>query len=152
MSSEILQYIPHREKMVLIDTIVDKSRENFIVEVKTSSRSLLSTPEGIPAFCAIEYMAQSIAAYNKIYAMGGVESVEPRIGFIIAIRKFESELKFIPLDKSLFVKVEPILVVNNSGSFTCYIEMDSKVIASAKITAYEPSDEELEKFKRDANE
>lgn len=152
MSHEIHQYIPHREKMVLIDKIVDKSRESFTVEVNTSENSLLATFEGIPAFCGIEYMAQSIAAFNKVYAMSGEQSEAPRIGFIIAIRKFESAMKLFPLDKKLLVKVEPILVVNNSGSFNASIEMDSHIIASAKITAYEPSDEELEKFKQDANE
>lgn len=149
MKADITSYIPHREKMVLLDSLVDESQENFTATLKTSDESLLVTNQGIPAFCGIEYMAQSIAAYNNIYAMSGVKSETPKIGFIIAIRKFESTIDYFPLDRDLFIKIEPILVVANSGSFNCTISMDNETICSGKITAYEPSDEELEKFKRD---
>lgn len=151
MNTNITNYIPHRQKMVLIDNIIDESEDNFKVEVLSSKKSLLATAEGIPAFCAIEYMAQSISAYNKIYAMSGVSSVVPRIGFIIAIRKFKCELDYLPLNERFIISIDPILVVNSSGSFNCSLAIGSKVIATSKITAYEPSDAELERFKQDGN-
>lgn len=149
MNTDITQHIPHRGQMILIDNIIDKSEDNFTVEVLSSSSSLLSTSKGIPAYCCVEYMAQTISAYNNIYAMSGVPAKEPQIGFILAIRKFKCEIDYLPVDSRFIIKVTPILIVNNSGSFECSMELEGRVIATGKITAYEPSAEELIKFQEE---
>jgi predicted hotdog family 3-hydroxylacyl-ACP dehydratase len=149
MNQEILKLIPHRQSLVLIDEVLDTSKNNFTVLVKVSKKSLLATKKGVPGFCGIEYMAQSIAAYNNTHF--NLED-KPKLGFVIAIRGFESELNFFPLGSRLEVFIEPNLIFqNSSGSFKGEIKIDNKIVAKATITAYVPSDEELAGFKSEAN-
>lgn len=149
MNQEILKLIPHRHKLVLIDEVLDASKENFTVLVEVDDKSLLATKDGVPGFCGIEYMAQSIAAYNNTHF--NLED-KPKLGFVIAIRGFESELEFFPLGSSLEVFIEPNLIFqNSSGSFKGEIKIKNEIVAKASITAYVPTDEELAGFKDEAS-
>jgi predicted hotdog family 3-hydroxylacyl-ACP dehydratase len=149
MNQEILKLIPHRQKLVLIDEVIDASKVNFTVLVEVDDNSLLVTDHGVPSFCGIEYMAQSIAAYNNTHFN---QEALPKLGFVIAIRGFESNLDYFAKGSSLKVNIEPNLIFqNSSGSFKGEIKLNDKIIAKASITAYVPSDEELSGFKNEAN-
>jgi predicted hotdog family 3-hydroxylacyl-ACP dehydratase len=149
MNNELLKLIPHREKMVLIDKIINLTESDFQAQVTITSNSLLVTEKGVPAYCAIEYMAQSIAAFNNLHF--STKEI-PDLGFIIAIRSFKSSMKYFEIGSQLDIFVDPILIVKSSGSFKCIIKINNVEVTSARITAYVPSSEELAQLKSESYE
>lgn len=147
MENEILNYIPHRRTMALIETIKKKDKENFVIGLEITENSALSTLQGVPTYCGVEYMAQSIAAYNTMFYSEGERA---KIGFMVSIRNFKSSKEFFEIGSSLEVHIDPVLIVSNSGTFNCKILSNNNEISSARITAYVPTEEELEKFKRES--
>lgn len=150
MTNDILKYIPHRNSMVLIDKIVDHSLETFCVEVKVTTKSLLYSERGVPSYTGIEYMAQSIAAFNTLhYSKDGDERA--KLGFIVSVRSFKSEIEFFKEGDVLNIFVEPILIVKNSGSFNAQIKINNNIVSTARVTAYVPTLEELEDLKKETS-
>jgi len=147
MSKEILNYIPHRRTMVLIDRIINKDKDRFAVEVKVDENSLLYSKKGVPSYCAIEYMAQSVAAYSSLFLERNKNA--SKVGFIVSIRAYKCSRGFFQMNENLKVLVKPIMVVSNSGTFNCEIMIGDEQVSKARITAYVPSELELEKMKKD---
>ena len=150
MNKEILNYIPHRRTMVLVDQIVSKDKDNFAVQINIKESSLLYCDKGVPSYCAIEYMAQSVAAYSSLFLEKN-ESAS-KVGFIVSIRAYKSSRDFFKKGEKLKVKVNPVMFVSNSGTFSCELFIGGKVISKARITAYVPSQSELEKMKKEKYE
>ena len=145
---EITRYIPHREHMVLIDQIDKNFEDDFTTIVNINSDSLLCTEKGVPSYCGIEYMAQSIAAYSSIYLYSGQKA---RIGFIISLRNYQATKPFFDIGSKLIVKVTAVLVTHNSRLFDCFIYDANNEIVSAKIMAFVPNESDLEKLSNGKN-
>lgn len=143
-SRNVINYIPHRGKMLLIDKVINREREQFAVEVNMTAKSSFASHKGVPTYCVLEYMAQSIAAYNTLHFS---EDKRSKIGFIISVRNLKNQLEFFPLNEKLIIKVRPVLIVSSSGTFNCMAYINEKKVSSARITAYVPTREELERFK-----
>lgn len=143
---EITKYIPHRDSLLLIDKIVCDDKDDFSTAVKITNQSFLITPYGVPSYCGIEYMAQSIAAFNSFF-FNNTQS--PALGFIVSIRDFRCDIPYFLIDEELIIKVKPILIVEKSGSFICEIFSNHKLTCSGKITAYVPEQDELEQLKHE---
>lgn len=143
---EITKFIPHRNHMVLIDKIVHNFEDDFTVTVKIHKGSLLACDYGVPSYCGIEYMAQTIAAYSSIYLYKGLKA---RIGFIISLRNFESKVPYFKFGDTLKINITPVLVTNNSGLFDCTISENNKIVVSAKIMAFVPNESDMEKLQRE---
>ncbi len=141
----ITNYIPHRKEMVLIENITNFSEDAFEVSLEISKTSVLYKKDlGCPSYCSIEYMAQSIAAYNSIH----FESRDKvNIGFLVAVRKFCADREFFKLGDKITIKVKPILYVENSGSFECEVLVNNEISCKSRLTAYVPSAQELKKLK-----
>lgn len=136
--------IPHRRTLKLIENIEDTSKDNFLSSLVIKEDSFMYTDSGVPSFCSLEYMAQTIAAYNAYHYSNNNEA---KIGFIVSIRKLFNTISYFELGTKLTVNVNPVLIVKNTGNFDCSVFIDGQKVSSAKITAYLPTSEELEEFK-----
>lgn len=145
MRNDIEKLLPHRGKMLLIDEIISKERDNFVTTYKIKENSLLFSDRGVPSYALIEYMAQSIAAYNSFFYSKGKD--ESKIGFIVRVRKFQCAVSYFSLGSCLKIKVSSKLVVDKMGSFVCTAFLGDEKIGSAKITAYVPTREELKQLR-----
>ena len=141
----VLNHIPHKKAMALIENIYSFENDNFEIGLEITEKSLLASEEGVPSYFGVEYMAQSIAAYNTYFLE---ESKRSKIGFMVSIRGYKAASPNFPIGSSLRVHVSPVLMVSNSGTFNCKILSDGKEVASGRITAYVPTVEELEEFKK----
>ncbi|MBI9109495.1 MAG: hypothetical protein JEZ04_22315 [Spirochaetales bacterium] len=137
---EIEEYLPHKDSMLLLDRIMDYDTENnFLVsEVDTGDDDLFFNAElnGIPAWTGFEYMAQSIAALSGVNART-LLGIEPKIGFIMSIRAFNTEIPAFPCGKTLQVRVSQIFNENSVVSFDCSIMLDSRIVTTAIVNAIE---------------
>ena len=133
--------------MLLIDEVINKSQKDFTVIVNLTKDYSFMTDKGVPSYVSIEMMAQSISAYNTHYFSKGQGT---EIGFMIAIRNFKANIEYFPLGAILKIKVNPILILDQTGSFTAEVLMEGLAIVSSRITAYVPTKEELEQLRKDS--
>lgn len=142
--------VPHRAPMLLIDRIVQNSKEELVAEVRIHEKTFGYEKNSVPAWFGIEYMAQAIAAYNGVNF--GIPGRKPEIGFLVGVRAYQVSVEAFPLHSVVRVAVKPNFIIDNAGTFDCKIILDNKVIGSAVITTYKPDKNFIEKLKGDANE
>jgi len=129
----ILELIPHRPPMALLDAVVEYGPEHLTARMTVSKGKLFTDADGaFPAWAGIELMAQTIAAF------GGLSSValgEPaKIGF--------------PLDTVLTINARRLILNNDGlGVFECRIDSCVGAIC-ANISVYQPDDPQ--RFVREA--
>lgn len=137
---EIGNYLPHKDSMLLLDRIVeyDLEKPRLVSEVDVAERDLFYRKElgGIPAYVGFEYMAQSIAALSGVNTKarnGG----EPKIGFIMSIRAFTTDVSSYPEGKTVSVSVTEIFREASVVSFECAVTLDRAVVTKAVVNAIE---------------
>ena len=130
-------WIPHRGAMRLIDRVLLVDAERSVAEVEVPFDGLFVRNDEVPAWVAIEYMAQTIAAWagERMRASGG----EPRAGLLLGSRRFEARRGSFPCGARLRIEARCELMAGNGlGQFDCRVEMDGEEVATARLSVYEP--------------
>lgn len=141
----IEEWVPHRDKLVLLDEAIEVNAKNAIAKVEIREDSLFCENGKVPAWVGIEYMAQTMAVYS-----GGIakESSSPvSIAFLLGARRYETKRSYFQLGEILMVHITPQMIHDQISSFNCEIKIDSEVVATAALTAFKPDEETLEKLK-----
>ncbi len=133
--------VPHDHPMILVDALVayDEVSAQCLVNITSSSNFLNEIKQSVPSYIAIEYMAQSIAAFAN--ANEKDQGGEVAIGFLVSSRKLKVFVSNFTLGMKLDVFVEQ-LYVEDSGlsAFDCFIEQEGERVAEAKINIFQPQD------------
>ena len=138
MSKETLEsLIPQRAPMLLLDEIVSNKDGKLTTKVTITKNTLGFDGEGVPAWFGIEYMAQTVAAYN---ALNLSDVKRPEIGFLVGARAYKCVDKFL-LNDELLIVANVNFFADASGSFDCEIHCSGNVIATGTLATYKPSQE-----------
>lgn len=133
-------YVPQRGAMLLIDRIIELSEEHAVAEVDIRSEGLFMRKGKMPAWVGIEYMAQTISAWagGRSQRSGG----KTKIGLLLGSRRYEAMQPAFPAGSTLRVEVRRELAGESGlGVFDGRILVDGALIASAKVTVFEPADD-----------
>jgi len=137
---EIGRYLPHKGGMLLLDRIVGYDTENFALEseIDLPGESLFynSRLGGVPAWVGFEYMAQSIAALSGVQARA-LRGAEPKIGFIMNVRAFKTDMPAYPAGKVARVRVKELFRDGSVVAFDCALEIDGATVTTATVNAIE---------------
>jgi len=140
-SYPIEQVVPHKHPMILVDALVayNDISAQCRVNITSNSNFYNETKQSVPSYVAIEYMAQSIAAFAN--ANEKDQGGEVAIGFLVSSRKLKVFISNFTLNMQLNIFVEQ-LYVEESGlsAFDCFIEHEGKRVAEAKINIFQPQD------------
>ena len=138
------QFVPHKERMFLLDRVTNYSLTELWLEseVDITRASLFWDPQrqGVPAWVAFEYMAQSIAALSGIFGFE-LDRAQPKIGFIIGVRDFECGCGSFALGNRLCIHVAQIFRDGAIVSFNCRASIGNQEIVKAIINAIEVDDQ-----------
>ena len=146
--TDLTKFMPHQAPMLLIDRIIENSPEALTSGVTISEKSFGYANGGVPSWFGIEYMAQTIAAYNGLnYATPGGK---PEIGFLVGVRGYNIKTPEFKLGSELEISIAPNFVADNSGSFDCKLKLNGEHIAEAIITTFKPNQEFIENLKGQA--
>lgn len=133
--------VPHKHPMILIDELVAYNELVAQCSLKITSKSNFynDAKQSVPSYVAIEYMAQSIAAFAN--ANEKDQGGEVAIGFLVSSRKLKVFVSEFSVDMKLMVTVEQ-LYAEESGlsAFDCFIEHNGERVAEAKINIFQPQD------------
>lgn len=131
--------VPHAGRMCLLNQALEGDAESLTCEVTISEDDLFFVNGGVDAWVGIEYMAQTVAAWAGWRAR--LRGEEPKIGFLLGSRRYESRHPRFALGETLRVDVHRQFQADNGiGQFDCRIELEGKTIATATLTVYEPAD------------
>ncbi|WP_256777758.1 MULTISPECIES: hypothetical protein [unclassified Stenotrophomonas] len=131
--------LPHRDSMRLIDRLLDWQPESIVVEVDVPAHGLFTTPEGVPAWVGVEYMAQAIAAWAGCKARQAGR--EPSIGFLLGPRRYTAHQPYFAAGTCLRVEAQCELMGENGlGMFACRILAGADELAVANVSVFEPRD------------
>lgn len=130
-------YIPHRKEMSLLTNIVEVNDDYGKCEVIITPKSMFYDLKwnGVYNLIGIEYMAQTIAVY------GGFNGGSKSIGLLLSVRKYNCHVPFFTDQSSLTIIAEKLYTEGGLGVFDCFIEVDQKKIATARLNTLQPSQE-----------
>ena len=130
-------WVPHRGAMNLLESVVHCDGHAIEARVRVPADGLFATAEGMPAWIGIEYMAQAVAAWSGARARVGGGS--PRIGYLLGSRRYEAAVPLFEVGAELRVFAHCELMGDNGlGMFDCRIEQDGRVMASGRLSVFEP--------------
>jgi predicted hotdog family 3-hydroxylacyl-ACP dehydratase len=133
----VADLLPHAGDMILIDEVLDFDEEQIRTRTRVRPGGLFNRADGsLPAWVAIELMAQSVAAYAGCQAKVKDEPVE--LGFLLGTRKFECNVEHFPAGSELIIHAQRSLQDDNGmGVFECQLSSgDIQVVA--RLNVYRP--------------
>lgn len=136
--------LPHRKPMCLIDSILEVSEKSVHCQTLITKNNIFYDPAicGIYAWIGIELMAQAAG----IFAYFQNPSQKPSIGFLISVRKFTCVQPHFKLNDLLTVIADNEYLQDSMGVFQCGIMLNNKLVASAKLNAFQPSPQQIETY------
>ena len=130
-------WVPHRGAMNLLTTVEHCDDQTILARVVVPSQGLFVTDDGVPAWIGIEYMAQAVAAWSGARARDGGGS--PRIGYLLGSRRYEALVSSFEAGSVLQVFAQCELMGSNGlGMFDCRITRGERVLASGRLSVFEP--------------
>ncbi len=136
-------WVPHRGAMSLLDSVEHCDDLTIEVRLRVPADGLFHGDDGVPAWVGIEYMAQAVAAWSGARARTGGGS--PRIGYLLGSRRYEAAVPVFEVGAELRVFAQCELMAGNGlGMFDCRIEQDGRVLASGRLSVFEPPQDQEE--------
>ena len=134
---EMDAWVPHRGAMSLLATVEHCDDQTILARVVVPSNGLFVTDDGVPAWVGIEYMAQAVAAWSGARARDGGGS--PRIGFLLGSRRYEAMVPCFEAASVLQVYAQCELMGSNGlGMFDCRVTQGDRVLATGRLSVFEP--------------
>lgn len=133
----ITSLVPHRDSMLLIDRLIEASDDHALGEVRISEDSNFFRPGfGVPAYVGIEYMAQTVAAYDGAQRLKSGAS--PAIGFLLGTRRFASDRPYFRDQDLLTIRADKVFFDGGMASFDCLISVNGVPGITATLNVYRP--------------
>ena len=130
-------WVPHRGAMNLLDGVEHCEEHAIVAYLRVPADGLFVADGGVPAWVGIEYMAQAVAAWSgaRSRAAGG----SPRIGYLLGSRRYEAHVPAFESGADLRVHAQCELMGDNGlGMFDCRITQGERVLASGRLSVFEP--------------
>jgi len=146
MNLAVERFVPHRESMALIDSIVEINQELVHCKSTIMEDNIFYDTEiaGVYAWVGIEFMAQTMA----VFVSSQNPQQKPQIGFLISVRNFSSTVPYFRLGERLDIIAHKEFLQQDIGVFQCEIFSKNKLLASAKLNAFQPSQDQVEVYLR----
>jgi predicted hotdog family 3-hydroxylacyl-ACP dehydratase len=143
---ELLNLLPHRDKMFLLSRIVDYDLDarKLKAEYDITEDCLFYDPHlnGVPSWVSFEFMAQCVAAITGLEHRRKGEPV--KLGFILSVSGLELARPVISGGETVTVTISEDVRVDAVYTFNCEVSSakysESPGIARAKLTVYDVED------------
>lgn len=133
------QLLPHSGQMVLIDKIIKYDEVSLTAQVVIQPDTEYLQPEGVPSWVGLEYMAQSIAAFEGIRRFK--KKLPPQLGFLLGTRKLTAHKPWFELTDELHITIDVLYEDDKGmGSYRCHIFCSGELLVDAVVSAFRPND------------
>jgi len=133
----IADLLPHAPPMVLLDR-VEAYQDDFIhTSLTIKESSAFFETDGVPAYIALEYMAQTVAAWNGL--MSRQQGENPRVGFLLGARRLTLDVPVFKLGEQLHVYAQANYMDGEMAAFDCWIEINGVRVVQAGLNVFQPA-------------
>lgn len=143
-----VNYLPHDNPMVLIDHVLEVTEEIAICQVKVEQTGILfpflNEQNELPAWFAVEMMAQTIGVWNGWHSKK--VNVNIKLGLLLGVRGLKTIVTTYPLNALLQIHVKLLLQDARLANFDCQLTMNGQVVTEAKLNVYQPDEVEISYF------
>lgn len=133
-------FVPHRGAMCWLHRLVHAEGDDAAAEATVRPDMLFVQDGALPAWAAIEFMAQTIAAWAGHQAW--VAGLPVKLGFLLGSRRFETFQPTFAVGSVLRIETRcELLGDNHLGMFSCRLLAGDSLLAQANVSVYEVPDE-----------
>ncbi|HKC51585.1 MAG TPA: hypothetical protein VKF60_12385 [Myxococcota bacterium] len=127
--------IPHAGSMRLLSRVLEHSVERTVCAIDPGASDLFRDPDGrVPAWVAVEYMAQGVAAHGAL--LDGLES--PRPGFLVGAKRITLHRASFGPDESLEVSATILQRIGRLASLACELRAGGELAAEGTLSVFIP--------------
>lgn len=127
--------IPHAGSMRLLARVLEHSRERTVCAIDPADSELFRDPDGrVPAWVAIEYMAQGVAAHGAL--LDGLSSPKP--GLLVGAKRITLHRESFAPDESLEVSARILQRVGRLASLACELYAGGELVAEGTLSVFIP--------------
>lgn len=148
-----IDYLPHQSPMVVLETVCYVSAEHVECEVIVTPEGVLApflnTHGALPAWFAIEMMAQTIGVWRGWH--GEQSGTIPKLGLLLGSRAFNSSLSEFPAASQLRVYATMLLQDDKLANFDCWVSLNGEAVTTARLNVYQPSEHEINQLIQQGN-
>ncbi len=133
---DVRELVPHSGSMLLIRRVLEHSEERTVCEIDPADSRLFFDAEGrVPAWVALEWMAQCAAARGGLYARASGEP--PRAGMLLGTRRLELAVASFAAGDIVAVSVARVHAGAQMLSFAGEVRgAVGEVLAAARFNVY----------------
>jgi predicted hotdog family 3-hydroxylacyl-ACP dehydratase len=130
------EFVPHRDPMLLIDTVVDIGAGFSLCEWEVGESAFHDRRFGVPAYTGIETMAQCISVHGG--ARARIQGLDPPMGLLLGTRHFCSSIEYFEPGRTYSVRCD-VLFRDPRGmsSWVCELASDGARFATARLAVLE---------------
>lgn len=131
---DIEQLIPHREGMLLIDTILEVDKDHARTRTRVKPDWPLVRDGGVSAIVLIELAAQSAGVCFGWQAMHSPDSgPSAPAGWLVGVKRADFRVGTVPVGARLVIRTENRLAAENYKEIGACITMDDTEIAQIHL-------------------
>lgn len=132
--------LPHRPPMRLIDAVLAFDAESVCVRALPAADAWYADADGnMPAWIAIELMAQAIATHEALWRRS--QGQPPAPGVLLGTRRMTSHVASLPAGAPLDVHASVVLRdAAGNGAYDCHIALAGERLVEATLKVHQPSD------------
>jgi len=134
---EILDLIPHRPPMLLINKIQSLTENGSQAIVVIDSDAPFINEAGVPSWIGLEYMGQTAALIAGYQLREGL--TKPHLGYLLGSRNYSVEQAYFSIGSELLVSCKEAALVGDSlATFDCKIQdnQTKQDLAKASLSVY----------------
>ncbi len=138
MTWTLLDVLPQKPPMVLLDAIVSHTDDETVCSVRIDPASPFASTDGsIPSWLALEYMAQCAAAHSGVCDREKGNAI--RLGFLLGSRRVTFHVPHFDAGVQLSVSAKSTWNDGELASFACSVSDDrGATLAECELSAYSP--------------
>jgi predicted hotdog family 3-hydroxylacyl-ACP dehydratase len=130
--------LPHAPPMILLDR-VEAYQDDFIHTSLTIRKDSPFLEEGsVPAYIALEYMAQTIAAWSGLIAQQQKQA--PKIGFLLGTRRLVLDIPSFHTGETLDIYGRLNYTDGEIAAFDCWVEIKGARVVQASLNVFQPKE------------
>jgi predicted hotdog family 3-hydroxylacyl-ACP dehydratase len=136
INTPVEELLSHRGKMLLIDKVLRFDNESLSSQVTVRSDGLFDKDNNVPSWLGMEYMAQTIGAYQGM--MDKIANRPIQVGFLLGTRRYTCNKPYFKVGDTLSVHVKRVMQDQGLGVFECQV-LGADLLTEANINVYQPN-------------
>jgi predicted hotdog family 3-hydroxylacyl-ACP dehydratase len=130
------EILPHRSGMLLLDRVLSHDMNATRCAARPDTATLFHDESGhVPAWLAVEYMAQCLAAHGGL--LGRSRGEPPLVGFLVGARGLSLHVARFARGRELVVEAAPRQSTAGLFDFVCKVEdPDGTLLADGRVQCF----------------